>query len=311
MLADDPYVVSADIGGSHITCCAADARNGRVLDGSVVKISVDGTGAKSDILDAWADGIRAVAARRSPGTPVGVGFAMPGAFDYRTGVAAFRGNDKFESLFGVDVGKVLTDILGWSAPMRFINDATAFAAGTAWRGAGQAHRRLIAITLGTGFGSAFVEDGVPVAAGDRVPEHGCLWHLPYRDGIADDYISTRWFEKQYALLTGSPAKGVKSIAEHAEEHPGAAAIFHEFGRNLGGILAPWVDTFEADALILGGNVARAMALFSPALSDAMREHGVRPAIAVCPLKEAAALLGAARLFDPVFWQRVKDDLPRA
>ena len=310
MSKDAPYVVSADIGGSHITCCAADVETGQVLEDSTVEFAVDGQATKSEILDAWAGGIRAVAERRSPDAPAGVGFAMPGAFDYRTGVAAFRGNGKFDSLFGVDVGKALTDILGWPAPMRFINDATAFAVGTAWRGAGQPHRRLVAITLGTGFGSAFIDGGVPVAAGDRVPEHGCLWHLPYRDGIADDYVSTRWFEAQYTSLTGRSVRGVKAIAEHAGTSPEVTAIFTEYGRNLGTILAPWMNTFEAQALILGGNVTGAIALFAPALTDVLSGHDLRPEIAVCPLGETAALLGAARLFEADFWMRVKDELPR-
>ena len=311
MATERDCVIAADIGGSHISCCAVDLADGQIADGSIVDAPVDGKAGKGDILEAWANAIRTVAERQSSRAPAGVGFAMPGAFDYQTGVAGFRGNDKFESLFGVNVAEALADSLGRPMPMRFINDATAFAVGTAWRGAGRGYERSIAVTLGTGFGSGFVDAGLPVVTGDRVPEHGSLWHLPYRDGIADDYVSTRWFEKQYLALTGYPVNGVKTIAEHAGRDPDVAALFRRFGGNLGELVAPWVRRFGAEALILGGNVAGALDLFAPTLNDVLNAEGADVAVVVCPLRESAALLGAARLFDGDFWNRVRHDLPRA
>ena len=236
---------------------------------------------------------------------------MPGPFDYRTGIANFAGNDKYESLHGVNVAEELTARLDLAAPLRFINDATAFAVGSAWRGAGQAYQRLIAVTLGTGLGSAFIDDGLPVVSGDRVPEHGCVWHLPFRDSIADDYISTRWVTGQYAERTGKRIDGVKRITESARNDAGIRAIFDEYGSNLAEILGPWIDRFGAEALIFGGNVAGAMDLFGPALLDAPAVLESNPIAEVCPLRERAALAGAARLFDDAFWHGVKDDLPRA
>ena len=310
MADNGDYIVGVDIGGSHIACCAVDLAAGRT-EGRVVDMPVDSKAAKRDILRAWSDAISAVVGERAAAHLTGIGFAMPGPFDYRTGVAKFAGTDKFESLFGVHVETELRKIVGVPAPMRFINDATAFAIGTAWRGAAKSFRRSIAVTLGTGIGSAFIEDGIPVVSRDDVAEHGCVWHLPFRDGIVDDYISTRWFEKEYLSSTGNTVNGVRPIAEEAGKNPDVAAIFRRFGSNLGEVLAPWVDAFQAEALIFGGNVAAAMALFAPALNAVLSERGVSPAVEVCPLGDTAALLGAARLFDDGFWQRVSGELPTA
>ena len=305
------YILGVDIGGSHITCCAVDLGDGRITDGTMVELPVDSKAGMREILKAWAGAIDTVIEQQQARNLRGIGFAMPGPFDYQTGIANFAGSDKFKSLYGVHIETELTGMLRAPAPMRFINDATAFAIGAAWRGAAQGYKRSIAITLGTGFGSAFVEDGIPVVTGDHVPQHGCLWHLPYQDGIADDYISTRWFEKEYLSLTGQPAQGVKDIAEQASKDSDVAAIFERFGTNLGEILAPWVGRFQSEALILGGNVAGAVDLFATALTGALDRHGVGTDVEVCPLGATAALLGAARLFENSFWRMIEGDLPRA
>ena len=60
----------------------------------------------------------------------------------------------------------------------------------------------LSITLGTGFGSAFISNRIPIVDGPLVPRLGCVYHLPYRDGIADDYFSTRGLLGRYKKLTG-------------------------------------------------------------------------------------------------------------
>lgn len=77
-----------------------------------------------------------------------------------------------------------------------------------------------------------------MTTGSTVPEHGCLWHLPFKSGIANDYISTRWFLREYAALRGQQAKGVREIADLARENHELRALFVRFGRNLASILAP-------------------------------------------------------------------------
>ena len=61
----------------------------------------------------------------------------------------------------------------------------------------QKQKKSLSITLGTGFGSAFISDRIPIVDGPLVPKIGCVYHLPYRDGIADDYFSTRGLLGRY------------------------------------------------------------------------------------------------------------------
>ena len=101
--------------------------------------------------------------------------AVPGPFDYDAGIGRYRDVGKYEALNGVDVRAGLTERLP-SPPARitFLNDAQAFGLGEWLTGAGRPYTRVLAITLGTGVGSAFVDDGTVVTTGDRVPpEENC------------------------------------------------------------------------------------------------------------------------------------------
>jgi len=168
---------------------------------------------------------------------------------------------------------------------------------------------MMAITLGTGFGSAFLEDRIPVVEGDRVPKMGCVYHLPVDNGIADDYFSTRWFTSRYREVTGREATGVREIAMMAGRAPEVLDIFREFGTGLGGFLAQWLRKFDAEIIVIGGNISHAFNLFGPSMKEALMKEGCDTEIAISELKEDAALLGSAYLLDDDFWKSVQPALP--
>jgi glucokinase len=189
-----------------------------------------------------------------------------------------------------------------------MNDASSFAVGEAWAGKSKDHARMMAITLGTGFGSAFVEDKIPVVEGDRVPRMGCVYHLPFGESIADDSFSTRWFIARYSELTGKVAPGVKEIANAALKSAEVKGIFNEFGQNLGRFLSPWLIKFGAEILVIGGNISYAYDLFGPAFEKELRTAACETHVSISALKEDAALLGSAYLLNEEFWKAVKPAL---
>ena len=235
---------------------------------------------------------------------------MPGPFDYVNGICLIKGVPKYEKLYGTNVGVAISQALGLpqDIPVRFMNDASSFAVGEAWAGKAAYSSRSMAITLGTGLGSAFIADKIPVVTGDMVPDLGCVYHISFRDGIADDYFSTRWFTKKYKERTGRESKGVKDIAEEAESDNRIRNIFIEFGASLAAFLSPYLIKFGADVLVLGGNISRAYDLFGPALEDEMKRQKCNTIPLLSELKEDAALLGSAYLLDDSFWSAVKGSL---
>ena len=119
---------------------------------------------------------------------------MPGPFDYVNGISLFKGeNGKYENTYGMNVPKMLNDFLALPEQIkcRFINDATAFAIGEDQVGKAKNYKRSLSVTLGTGFGSAFIKNGLPVVEGEEVPEGGCLWHLPFENGLAGGFLKKR------------------------------------------------------------------------------------------------------------------------
>ncbi len=307
--------IGVDVGGGHIACAAVSLPDGEIVGASECRRAVDNQAGKDEILRCWSEGIAHSIAHVGGLAVIGIGFAMPGPFDYRNGIALFEGNDKYDALYGVDVERALASHFAGPPPMRFINDATAFGVGATWRGGTDGQRRAagyrtIAVTLGTGFGSAFIDADKPVTTGSSVPEHGCLWHLPFGSGIADDYISTRWFVREFAAIRGWRPEGVREVAEIALDDPDVRSLFVQFGDNLAAVLLPWIKQFSADVLIIGGNVAGAYDLFSGPLRAAMSRYQLKVVVEVNTQTESTALRGGARLFDDSFWKKVCDELPQ-
>lgn len=292
----DRYSVGVDVGGSHVSCAVVDLRTASIVEGSMVNREVDSSRAASEMLSAWGDAVRR-SVELSGVRPRRAGFAFPGPFDYRLGVSMIAGVGKFERIFGLDVAASLGPRLRECGIERsgFVNDAAAFALGESVGGAARGVDRVVALTLGTGFGSGFVSGGRLVVDGASVPPDGWVYRLPFEGGIADDAFSTRWLCGRYAALTGGTVTGAREIAERAEADPAARRVFEEYGRRLGGFVAPICRRFGGGAIVVGGNISRAFHLFAEAMNAALARAGVEVEVRRSTLRAAAAITGAAML----------------
>ncbi len=305
--------IGVDIGGSHISCAGFDLDTGRYLPQTFSESDLDNHAESPKIIKSWGSAIKETLNKIKTERISGIGFAMPGPFDYVNGISLFTGeNGKYEKTYGLNVPRELKKYfnLPYGFPIRFINDATAFALGEDWIGSAKDYCRSLAITLGTGFGSAFIRDTLPVVGGDQVPEQGCVWHLPFADGIADDYFSTRGLINRYFELSGKQTSGVKEIAEAAPYDSQAQAIFDDFGSQLIRFLSPWIEKFEVEILVIGGNISRAIHLFGPAMKREIEKGGISMSMEVSKLKETAAIIGSSRLLIPDFYEEVKPILAK-
>jgi len=302
--------IGVDIGGSHITCALVNLEKKEIIRETLTEVAVDNQGEAHEIIETWSEAIRR-SMRSIDSTRIkGIGFAMPGPFDYVNGICLIKGIPKYEKLYGINVGEEIRKSLALRAgqEVRFMNDAFSFAVGESIAGQSKGSTKSMAITLGTGFGSAFIENNVPVVTGNSVPRLGYVYHIKYKDGIADDYFSTRWFLRRYKELTGEDADGVRFIANEAIRKENVVEIFKEFGTSLGEFLAPVLIRFGATVLVIGGNISRAFDLFGPSLETALRKNNCSSEARTSMLKEDAALLGSAFLLEPEFWNAVKGSL---
>ena len=305
------YAVGADIGGSHISSAAIDLVTGKILKDTLTGRAVDNQAQAHEIIALWSDSVGESLSKVPRGTVRGIGFAMPGPFDYVKGISYIKGVQKFENLYGFNIGDAIRSSLEVPDDMeiRFMNDASSFAVGEAWAGKGAGYNKVMCITLGTGFGSAFISDKIPVVDGPEVPRIGCVYHLPYKDGIADDYFSTRGLLKSFKEASGIDLSGARELSELAEKDIVVQAIFRKFGDDMGGFLSYWLNKFGAEMLVVGGNISFAYRYFGESFEKRLEIEKCACKIALSDLKEDAALLGSAYLFNDYFWKAVQHALP--
>ncbi|WP_426626139.1 ROK family protein [Leifsonia sp. McL0607] len=278
-----------EVGGTHVTAALVsrgDGERARVIERH--RAHLDSAGDAASILA----GIAAAGARLGVAGPVTWGVAIPGPFDYATGVGRFDGVAKFESLDGVDVGAALrADLVGVMSGVVFVNDATAFALGECAVGAGQGRRRVVGITIGTGIGSAFVADGIPVESGDFVPPRGWMHLVEYDGAPLEEVVSRRAMRAAYRRDSGELID-IHEIADRARAGDrGASEVFGRTMTVLGRALAPWIERFEAEAVVVGGSIAGSWDLIEGPLLGALTDP--RVTVLRASLGEDASIIGTA------------------
>lgn len=278
-------VLGVDIGGSHITAALVDLKKGELIESSINRSELNSKGDIKEILNICCEVINN-AFGDLPINERKIGIAMPGPFDYENGISLIKDQDKFKSLYSINIKEELAERL--SIPtnyIKFINDAAAFMQGELFSGAAKGYQNAIGLTLGSGLGSAIAIDGVAKDAD--------LWDSKFLNGIAEDYLSTKWFVTKYKSLTDKEVKGVKELADLIDSDLFAKQIFNEFGRALGHFLADFIKDNQSEVVVLGGNIAQAFDLFAPSLIDNLKAFHLNTEIKVTELKEHAPLIGAA------------------
>jgi glucokinase len=283
-------VIVYDVGGSHISAAVCSEPHYELSAIHRAQLPA------RESLDAFVGVLHALA-REVAGdknSAVGASLAMPGPFDYATGISFMK--HKLPYLYGCDLRQAIADSLGWlPRQVKFLNDAAAYMLGEIGAGAAKGFSRVVVLTLGTGVGSGFAIDGQVQTEGKGVPPGGEIWNVAYEGGIVEDQISTRALQKSYHNRTGNQAE-VAAIAAAASKEPAAAEVFAEFGHTLGRAVKTLLTDFAPEIVVVGGGIARSAQLFLPQAQSELSASGI--ALRVGRLDERAPLVGAG-----VYWLR--------
>lgn len=283
-------MVAVDIGGSHITCYeVSDVPKGIIRGVSFKSDITIHRRSKDDIIDDWCWNIKNCIENVSHFDGY-IAFAFPGPFNYQGGTVEAHPNGKFKPLENCNIRQEIKSRIPDAQKVHFQNDAACFGIGEYYYGTSESIDKALAITIGSGIGSAFVHDGNIINHGNLVPEGGEVYHLKYKDAKADDYFSTRWFVNKASDL-GVKVKGVKELIEHGDQKI-TQVIFNEFTQNLIEFLSPLATTFKAQRLVVGGNITKAWDHFGIEFSDVFKTLGIN--VKRSQLGERAICLGAAR-----------------
>lgn len=275
-------LIGVDIGGSHISAARVN------WDGKDAEISgfheadVDTFRSAEEIISDWSKVIsNSIGEQKN----IQIGIAMPGPYDYPNGISLIKDQGKMKALYGLSVKNLLAEILKIRPEnIAFSNDAEAFLSGESLAGAGRGFENSIGLTLGTGLGSAIkIQDVVKDAK---------LWTAPFRDGIAEDYLGTAWFQKCAFENFGITISGVKDLSSESFDQDIAEQIFAQFGKTLGEFLSFYVIRLQCQGVVLGGKIARASDRFLPHTKAFLEKFDYPVEIRISKLEEKAALIGA-------------------
>ena len=292
--------LGVDIGGTKTRVGLVDADH-RVLDvGEAPTPARDGPQA---VLEVVAGLARGLGGRWSDVAACGVGTA--GVIDPAAGTVV-ASTDAIARWAGVQIVQLLSGLLG--LPVRVDNDANAFALGEAAGGAARGRAHVLAVTVGTGVGGAFVLGGRLWRGAHH--NAGEIGHLPVpgfgdrrctcgADGHLESVSAGPAMAARYRRLAGD-AVGFAEVARRAEAGDGPAVeVVEEGGGVLGQLLAGLVNTVDPEAVIVGGGVVAPAGRYWAAAQRQFRRH-LLPAVAGVPLLPArlgsdAVVVGAAEL----------------
>ncbi len=222
-----------------------------------------------------------------------VGVDTPGPFDYREGKSLMR--HKFRALYGIPLRPWIQEAAG-KLPVRFLHDSTAFLLGEYWKGGLQGEGNAAGVMLGTGLGFAFMQNGAVQLNFQDGPGFS-LYTVPYREGIAEDYVSRRGIISRYLERVPQAESGidVADIARLARRGSAPAlATMKETGRMLGEILLPVLKEKQCRRLAVGGQISKAYPLFGPDLEKVLEDIRL-DSVAPAKSPDGAHLLGCAYL----------------
>jgi len=294
-------VGALEIGGTHVTAALVDLRAGLLLPGTVRRSPIDSHAPADELLSDFAAAVTDTHA--APEVPWAV--AIPGPFDYLRGIGRYADVGKFDALFDVNLTAGLHAALPhMTGDITFVNDADAFAIGEWRQGVMAAAARCVGITLGSGVGSSFLDNGVPVTTGPTVPPHGRAHQLKIGPTDLEDVVSRRAILARYLAgpdVRGTAGLDVREVFERSRGGDAwATQVLQDAFRALGSALAPWFTRFGATAVAFGGAMIGSWDLILPPLRSGLTTAGAPSDIELLlsANTELSALVGAATRAHP-------------
>ena len=264
------YVFGVDVGGTTVKLGLFD-ENGIVLDKWEIPTRTENGGV--NILPDIAESIQSKMSDKAitKENVAGVGVGAPGPVD-GNGIIHRAVNLGWNEM---NLKKELTTLLG-GMRVEGGNDANVAALGEMWKGGGQGHENLVAVTLGTGVGGGIIINGKIMTG--ATGSGGEIGHIHVEDeeteacgcgnyGCLEEYASATGIvrlanrklkasDKDSVLRQGEvSAKTVFDAVKAGDEL--AIEIAKQFGDYLGKGLAVVAGVINPEIFVIGGGVSKA------------------------------------------------------
>ena len=265
-----------DVGGTEIKCSISDEK-GTIIHNVCSYESCANKG-NEEVLDNFTLILKEWVQKVQEVLIAGIGFAFPGPFDYEHGISLMKGINKYDSIYGVSIEREMKKRLPAlrEVPFKFLHDVEAFALGVCSFGQAVDARRVFCLCIGTGAGSAFLENGIPLKEERQgVPKNGWIYCVPYKESIVDDYISVRGLETISKQVMGAFSSG-KELAKLCRlGNQKAQIVWERFGEELKDSMTPFLDSFCPDTVVIGGQIAKSFDLFGEGFQKECEKRGIK------------------------------------
>lgn len=254
------YSVVMDIGGTFIKSALADDATHCIVEQSIYSVPTNAEGSAKDFFSSLENIVQH--ARTFDHHLSAASVCIPGPFDYERGISQMQ--HKFQSIY---MQSVTPFFASQGLSVVYLHDSTAFLLGEMRFGSAKGFSAPLGIMLGTGFGFSIASDHAVLISEDQRPSVK-MWNKQYREGIVEDYVSSRALRASYKELKGLEAEiEVKEIGEKADSgDPLAQQVFEKVGSDIGLILQSYIPSERYDCIVLGGQIARSHQYIIPSLA---------------------------------------------
>jgi len=183
----------------------------------------------------------------------GIGVGVPSVVDIENGVV-------FDVMNIPSWKKVpLRDILQkeFKVPVHINNDVNCFILGEHKYGYAKPFKSVVGLAMGTGMGMGIIINN-KLYMGNNCGA-GEIGLLPYLDFNFEYYCSSNFFE----IIHKTSA--LRAHQEATEGNAKAKRLWNEFGAHIGNAIKAIIYTYDPEAIILGGSIAKAFNFYSDAM----------------------------------------------
>jgi glucokinase len=283
-MALEPYFLGADLGGTQLRVAAVTLA-GR-LASEVVSAPTGKAFGPDELrraLPALADRVRLALPGRDPEA---LGFGTPGVVVD----GPLSQCDNLPLLNGVEIQRLVRDAV--ACPVALENDARCFTLAEARYGAGRGARDICGISLGTGVGCGLMVGGKLYRG--SAGQAGEVWRIPLRGRPVEYFLSGEGLVRAFVEAGGGAGLDAATVEAAARAGDAAArTTWRAFGEDLAFLCACVIAVHDPAMIVLGGSLASAHDLYSPALVSQLA--GLPTRIAKSELGRAAGVIGAATL----------------
>ncbi|MBD3163588.1 ROK family protein [Candidatus Woesearchaeota archaeon] len=274
-------VIGVDVGG-HAIKAGIVTKKGTVLDKEVVLTEPEK--GRETVVNNIINVIKDLLRIDKNISSIGIG--VPGVVT-RKGYISYTPNIP---LANFDLGKAIRKKI--RKKIIFGNDADNFALAKYHFGAGKSYETIVCLTLGTGIGSGiilkgklFSKDGAPELGHMTIKYDGAKAKCCGNDGCIESYIGRKRFSR-------SPLEVYKKALAGNKQ---ALKKFENYGKLLGVAISNFVNIFNPDAVILGGQMSNAYNLFRKTMEEEIKKRTIFKTRVVKSKMREAGMIGAAVL----------------